>query len=286
MATAIAAPAEDHERTVCATVAYDGTDYHGFQAQPNALSIQQALEEGLDRFGERSSRVIGAGRTDAGVHASGQVVAVHLKWRHTVTALQRAWNVHLPPAIVVRDVQDAPAEFHPRFSAVSRTYRYTVRCGGQQGSKAAVTRSPLTDRFAWFEARPLDVSAMNLVSESLVGRHDFATFGQPPQGENTVRTILQAEWVWVEESVAPLTDFQGQRLIFTITADAFLRQMVRSLVGALLAVGRGEWTPKRFAAAWAAADRSRAVKPAAPQGLVLEKVTYPAYLDMLVFGKE
>lgn len=272
--------------TVCALVAYDGTDFHGFQAQANAPSIQQELETALDRFVVRCSRVAGAGRTDAGVHASGQVIAVCVQWRHGLDALQRAWNVHLPPTIAVRRVGMAPDGFHPRHSAVSRTYRYTVQCGGQDGRRAEVSRSPLTDRFAWFEPRPLDVAAMNAVSAQLVGSHDFATFGQPPQGDNTLRTVQTARWEWVTASQAPLNDAAGMKLVFTITANAFLRQMVRSLAGSMLAVGRGEWTAQAFVDAWMAQDRSRAAAPAAAQGLVLEKVTYPDHLAALIFGKE
>jgi tRNA pseudouridine38-40 synthase len=204
-------------------------------------------------------------------------------WR----ALQRAWNRHLPPTIVVWRVDAAPEGFHPRHSAISRTYRYTVQCGGAAGRSAATGRSPLTDRYTWFEARPLDVAAMNAVSATLVGTHDFATFGQPPQGENTVRTVEAATWTWVSESPPPLHQFAGTKLVFTITANAFLRQMVRSLVGSLLAVGRGDWTQEQFAAAWAARDhvagRRRLI---APQGLVLEKVTYPDHLAALIFGNE
>ena len=274
------------ERAICALVAYDGADYHGFQAQTNAVSVQQTLEVALDRCAERSSRVIGAGRTDTGVHASGQVVGANVKWRDSLGALQRAWNRHLPPTVVVWRVEAAPEGFHPRHSAISRTYRYTVQCGGAAGRSAATSRWPLTDRYSWFEARPLDVAAMNAVSATLVGTHDFATFGQPPQGENTVRTVEAATWTWVNESPSPLHQFAGTKLVFTITANAFLRQMVRSLVGSLLAVGRGDWTQERFAAAWTARSRSRSAPPIAPQGLVLEKVTYPDHLAALIFGNE
>lgn len=275
----------DDAYTVCALVAYDGADYHGFQAQANAPSIQQALEDALDRCAERCSRVTGAGRTDAGVHATGQVIAVAVRWRHSLAALQRAWNVHLSPAIAVRSVQTAPPGFHPRFSALSRTYRYTVQCGGQEG-RAAVSRSPLTRRYAWFEARALDVAAMNEVSATLIGEHDFATFGWPPQGEKTVRVVEAAHWTWVQETPPALGSYAGPQVVFTITANAFLRQMVRSLVGALLAVGRGDWSAQDFAAAWAAADRRRAAPPAASHGLVLENVAYPEHLAALIFEKE
>jgi tRNA pseudouridine38-40 synthase len=271
---------------VSALVAYDGTAYHGFQYQANAATIQCELEAALDRVTERSGRVVGAGRTDAGVHASGQVIAVHVHWQHSLSALQRAWNVHLPDAITVRKVQTAPEGFHPRHSAVSRTYRYTVWQGSGESVELAPRRSPLTDRFALYEVRPLNLAAMQGAARSLVGNHDFATFGQPPQGESTVRTVHAAWWQDVEGSLPRLGDYPNRRLVFTITANAFLRQMVRCIVGSLLAVGRGEWAPGNIESALQARSRSRSVPPAPPQGLVLEKVTYPAELDALIHGNE
>lgn len=270
---------------VSALAAYDGSDYHGFQYQKGAQSIQCELEAALDKVAERIGRVTGAGRTDAGVHAGGQVLAVHVEWRHDLAALQRAWNVHLPSAISVRRLTAVPEEFHPRFSALSRTYRYTVRGGSGEEVSRAPRRSPLTDRFALYEVRPLDVAAMQRAAQVLVGSHDFATFGQPPGGESTERTVQAAEWQIVQDDLPALGDYPGPKLVFTVTANAFLRQMVRCFVGSCLAVGRGEWSVADVANALAARDRSRSAPPAPPQGLVLEKVTYPAVLDALINGK-
>lgn len=270
---------------VSALVAYDGSAYHGFQYQANAASIQCELEAALDKVTERGGRIAGAGRTDAGVHASGQVVAVQVAWRHDLAALQRAWNVHLPDAITVRRLQAVPEGFHPRHSALSRTYRYTVRLASGEEVSRAPRRSPLTDRFALFEVRPLDIAAMQQAAQVLVGSHDFATFGQPPQGESTERMVHTAEWRVVEEDLPVLGDYPGQKLVFTVTANAFLRQMVRSFVATLLVVGRGEWSVEDVARALQARSRSRSAPPAPPQGLVLEKVTYPADLDALIHGK-
>ena len=269
-------------RYYSALVAYDGTDYHGFQVQRNASSVQGALEATLNAFTLRASRVVGAGRTDAGVHALGQVIAVRLGWAHTAADLQRAWNAHLPPAITVRCVVEAPDDFHPRFSALSRTYRYTVRNAGSEDWRTLPRRSPLTDRFALFEGRPLDEAVMEEAARHLVGTHDFATFGQPPEpGDGTVRTVLAARWDVTDEALGL---YPGRQLVFTITANAFLRQMVRNIVGTLLAVGRGEWRVADVANALAARRRNRSAPPAAPQGLVLEKVTYPHWLDGLIHG--
>ena len=271
---------------VSALVAYDGSAYRGFQYQANAASIQCELEAALDQVAERRGRVAGAGRTDAGVHASGQVIAVQVHWQHDLAALQRAWNVHLPAAITVRRLVEVPDEFHPRRSALSRTYRYTVRQGGGEGPVRAPRRSPLTDQFALYVVRPLDAQAMQQAAQVLVGSHDFATFGQPPQGESTRRTVYTAEWRVVREDLPPLGDYPGPKLVFTVTANAFLRQMVRCFVASLLTVGRGQWSVEDLAEALAAADRSRSAPPAPPQGLVLEKVTYPAALDALIHGNE
>ena len=270
---------------VSALVAYDGSAYHGFQYQANAASIQCELEAALDKVAERGGRIAGAGRTDAGVHASGQVVAAHVAWRHDLAALQRAWNVHLPDDITVRRLHVVPEQFHPRYSALSRTYRYTVRQGNSEDLGRAPRRSPLTDRFALYEVRPLAVVAMQEAAQVLVGRHDFATFGQPPGGESTERVVHAADWQIVQDDLPALGDYPGPKLVFTVTANAFLRQMVRCLVASCLAVGRGEWPLEEMAKALAARDRSRSAPPAPPQGLVLEKVTYPAALDALIHGK-
>ncbi len=255
-------------------VAYDGTDYHGFQVQRSAPSIQGALEEALAACARPQSRVVGAGRTDTGVHASGQVIAVRVGWGHEVEALQRAWNTHLPPAIGIRSLEPAPEGFHPRFSALSRMYRYTVCRPDRNG--AAQRRSPLTDRYALFVAQALDVQAMQAAAELLVGEHDFATFGRSPQGESTVRRVMRAEWQEVEDGLPPFGPFPGRRLVFTIEANGFLQQMVRNLVGSLLEVGKGHWSVSDLSEALAARRRSRSAPPAPPQGLVLERVSYPA----------
>lgn len=276
---------DDALQYVSALVAYDGTDYCGFQYQANAPSIQCELERALGKVAERTGRVSGAGRTDAGVHANGQVIAVSLRWRDSLDALQRAWNVNLPAAIRVRQVRQAPEGFHPRFSAIGRTYRYTVRHYTGEDVRVASKYSPLTDRFSLFEVRPLDVPAMQRAASQLVGYYDFATFGQPPRGESTMRKVAQAEWQVVEGPLPLFSEYPGRQVVFTITANAFLRQMVRNLVGTLLAVGRGEWSPEAVTMALAARDRSRSAPPAPPQGLVLEKVTYPAELDALMYGK-
>lgn len=254
---------------------YDGTDFHGFQVQASLPTIQGALEAALVHFCEPVGRVTGAGRTDTGVHASGQVVAVQLRWRHSLAQLQKAWNAHLPPSITVRALTFAPEGFHPRFSAQRRTYRYSVI----EGDRATLGRSPLTDRFALYVSQPLDIEAMQAASLLMVGEHDFATFGQPTQGDNTMRQVFTAQWQVVTESLASLDPMPRRRLVLTITANGFLRTMVRCLVGTFLAVGRAEWSLDDVVDALMARDRSRTAPPASPKGLILEQVIYPDHID-------
>ena len=253
-------------------VAYDGTDFRGFQAQERVPTIQGALEAALGNVAQLEGRIAGAGRTDAGVHASGQVVAGRVVWKHGLEALQRAWNVHLPRSIRVWRLHSAQDDFHPRFSAVSRTYQYTVY-HNQAGVEQLPLLSPLTDRYALYENRPLDWRSMNSASKCLLGSHDFASFGQPPQGTNTVRTVVEA--AWQADEVGRFGDsYPGARLVFTISANAFLRHMVRNIVGSLLEVGRGRWRPQDLTAVLRACDRSQSASPAAPNGLVLHEVKY------------
>ena len=265
-------------RRVAGLIAYDGTDFCGFQLQRREPTIQGALEEALAHLTGAFCRISGAGRTDTGVHARGQVIVVELPWKHSLTALRHAWNQQLPASIVVRCLTEAVPGFHPRFSPAERTYRYTMwtpRADGY-GEK----RLPLLDRFALIVPRQPDLGAMNEAARLLVGTHDFATFGRAPQGENTVRRIGSLVWERVEESLTSLDPFPMDRLVLTVTANAFLRRMARNLAGSLLAVGLGEWQIDDLAAALTAKDRSRSAPPLPPNGLVLERVRYTEFADL------
>lgn len=274
------APAEEPLLHVCAQVAYDGTDFCGFQLQRRVPTIQGALEDALLAVTKRPVRIHGAGRTDTGVHARGQVIAALVPWRHSVGDLQRAWNAYLPKTVAIRKLQLAPDGFHPRFSALERTYRYTVVETSAAGDPSAPRRSPLTDRFAFYVTRRLDLAAMNEAARLMVGEHDFATFGQAPQGENTVRQVYQAEWHLLETRLPSLSAYPGRPIVFTICANAFLYQMVRNLVGTLLEIGFGRRQPAAMMTALALRDRSKSAPPAAPTGLVLEKIRYPTFLGL------
>jgi tRNA pseudouridine38-40 synthase len=239
-------------------VAYDGTDYSGFQRQDNAVTVQEALEAALAQVSglDRSAvAILAAGRTDAGVHALGQVVAFDTAWRHGLGDLHRALNAVLPADIAVLKVEETTSDFHPRYDARSRRYRYSIY--------NTSIRSPLERRYSLHVAAPLDVEAMQRAAQLLVGERDFATFGQPPQGDNTVRQVLEAEW-----------GGETPRLHFDIEANGFLYRMVRSIVGTLFQVGRGERDVEAFEAALAARDRDQAGPTAPPQGLCLVKVRY------------
>ena len=265
-----------NDRTVCALVAYDGSDFSGFQLQANAWTVQGALEDALERLTGQLCRVQGSGRTDAGVHAHGQVVSVTLPWKHSLDVLCQAWNRYLPKAVVIRQVIEAPVGFHPRFSATWRTYRYTVY-HPSAGVLENVQRFPLFEHFALIEKSPLDVAAMNRAAALLVGTRDFATFGRAIYGESTVRTIEEIEWRVEVGSIPRLDSPHLQRLVLTVTANGFLRRMVRNLAGTLLEVGRGRWQLNDVSAALAAQDRSRSAAPVPPNGLVLERVDYSEY---------
>lgn len=259
---------------VASLVAYDGTDFHGFQYQAGVSTVQGTLENALAAFAEPAGRVAAAGRTDGGVHASGQVIAVRVKWRHDAEQLQRAWNAHLPATVCVRSLQPAPETFHPRFSALWRTYRYRLMQGSYTIRGAAPNRSPLTDRFAWYVPHALDLGSMQAAADELLGEHDFATFGQPTQGESTVRSVTEARWQVDEGTVTELDAYPGRRIVFTITANGFLRQMVRTLTGTLVETGLGRRTPQDVKRLLCEKDRSLSAAPAPARGLALERVTY------------
>ena len=239
-----------------AIIEYDGADLLGFQIQAEGRTVQGELERVLLRLTQHPVRVVGSGRTDAGVHAAGQVIAFRASWKHSLSDLHRALNALLPADIAVPSIELAPPDFHPRFSALRRSYRYQVGLWPNH--------SPLRARYAWELGPDLDVDAMNKAASYLVGSHDFGSFGQPPQGEITIRHVFSAHWT---------SEFPY--LYFDITANAFLRRMVRNIVGTLVAVGRHNRHPDELSAMLERQDRSLSASPAPPQGLILKAVIYP-----------
>ncbi len=239
-----------------AVVEYDGTDFQGFQIQAKGRTIQGELERALEQITQSKIRVDGAGRTDAGVHATGQVVAFKVVWKHSLSELHSAVNANLPDDIVVNDLKRVDDKFHPRFSALSRTYTYTIL--------SQFWPSVLQRRYVYHIKKKLDVVAMNEASELLLGCHNFASFGKPPQGENTERCVTEAKW-----------SVNDNQLEFYITANAFLYRMVRTIVGTLVQVGLTKLPPSGFKEVLEARDLSQSAPPAPAHGLCLVKVTYP-----------
>jgi tRNA pseudouridine38-40 synthase len=242
---------------VKAVVAYDGTDYKGFQLQKDVPTVQGELERALRTLTTQPTRVLAAGRTDAGVHAEGQVVAFDTDWRHGLSDLHRGMNAMLPEAVAVWRLQQASPEFHPRFDACQRAYRYTIYQGP--------VRNPLVSRYSLYIRQKLDVSAMQAAAQALLGVQDFAAFGSPPQGESTVREVFVANW-----------RADDDWLYFDVEANAFLYRMVRILVGTMLRVGYGAVTVDEFTDVLRAAKRKGAGPAVAAKGLTLKAVYYPA----------
>ena len=249
-------------QSYAAILAYDGTDYQGFQRQPAPTpTIQAAVEAALAAVVGDACAVIGAGRTDSGVHALGQVIAFDVDWKHSEDDLLNAVNSKLPLDIALQRLwrQD---DFHPRYDARWRQYAYRVA--------AVSARNPLLNRQAWqLAGERLNADAMREAAAKCLGERDFAAFGTPPQlgSSNTVRRIFQSRW-------AMETKDYGVAYTYRIRGTAFLYHMVRRLVGAMVQVGRGNLSPNEFEEILRSREIERAKVLAPPQGLVLEAVGY------------
>lgn len=246
-------------------LAYDGTDYVGWQRQPNGMSIQALVEEALAPIEGGPVTVAGAGRTDAGVHALGQAASVALTTSIEATALERALNATLPPDVRVREVTTVPPDFHARFSAKSKVYRYQIR--------QAPSAGPFEHRHVWHVPQALDVRAMAEAARALGGRHDFSAFqGSGSDVARTERTVMEIGVC--ETPAAAETAVQGRLVAIEIEADGFLRHMVRNIAGTLVEVGLGRRPAADVAATLEACDRRRAGPTAPAQGLFLVRVRY------------
>ncbi|MGJ3240590.1 MAG: tRNA pseudouridine(38-40) synthase TruA [Anaerolineae bacterium] len=242
-----------------ATLAYNGSAYFGYQIQPDLPTVQGTLEDALMQIFKQPTRVDAAGRTDTGVHASGQVIAFDAEWKHGTRALLRAINAKLPDDIALQDITQQD-KFHPRFDALSRTYRYHVA--------VVEVRQPLLHQRAWQVQHKLDISVMQRAAGCVIGEQDFAAFGKPPQGSNTVRALFRS--VWHTEQHA-----HGEQFIYEVEATAFLHHMVRRLVGLQVALGAGWITFDEFQMIFASCDLSQNHHIAPPYGLTLTQVRYP-----------
>ncbi len=238
-------------------LSYDGTDFAGWQTQPGVRTVQETLERAIAELtGEERVRVNASGRTDAGVHAAGQVVNFTTSSRHPPDVLLRAVNARLPPDVVVRDAAYAPESFDANRHAKRKLYRYVI-------NDAAVP-DPFLRRFYCPSRHRLDAAAMRRAAEPLKGRHDFHSFETEwPNRATSVRTITHlsvnrvGDWIWLD-----------------VEADGFLYNMVRAIAGTLMNVGRGYWPETAVAEILTAADRRQAGPTAPAQGLFLMRVTY------------
>lgn len=246
-------------RNIKLTVAYDGTAYHGFQEQRGTglPTVQEELERCLSGLAGKKVQVIGASRTDAGVHARGQVINFDAgEWNIPTGRIPPALNGILPEDIAVLSAEDAGADFHARFSARWKEYRYTVHNSRRP--------DPFLRRYSCFFPRPLDLGAMREAAGRLEGRHDFSAFkagGTPVK--SAVRTLYRA-----------VIDSGGDLIELTFRGDGFLHHMVRIITGTLLEVGLGKYPPAAVSGILASGDRTRAGPTAPPQGLCLIRVEY------------
>ena len=260
-------------RTFKLTIAYDGTKYVGWQRQSEGVSIQGLLEEALARFEGRPTTVHGAGRTDAGVHALGQVASVQLSGGHDTRQLLRGLNTSLPPDVRVLQVDEVADDFHARFSARSKAYRYAIR-------NASIV-SPFEYPYVWQVPERLDLAAMQAAAAMLMGTHDFACFRSTGQEakRGTTRTITQSDILTdyrlpTTGHQLPTTNYQPGLLTYEVTATGFLRHMVRAIAGTLVEVGRGQRSPDSVSALLDGRSRADAGVTAPAQGLFLVSVTY------------
>lgn len=259
-------------RTFKLLVAYDGTDLVGWQRQPEGVSVQGLLEDALAPFQEGPVTVIGAGRTDAGVHAAGQVASVGLTSAVGAGELQRALNARLPAAVRVLCAEEAPAPFHARFDARAKTYEYRILNGSLS--------SPFVHRYVWHAPWPLDVERMREAARAIEGTHDFACFQSTGSGvRTTVRRVFESRLAVAPAppAAAPIPDAtaEGTRVIvYRITGSGFLRHMVRAVVGTLVDVGRGAAASSIVPRLLAGEPRSAAGPTAPAQGLCLVAVSY------------
>jgi len=242
------------------TLAYDGTAYAGWQVQPGQATLQGVLETSLEKILGASVRVEGSGRTDAGVHALGQVASFRVETHLTAEVLLRALNGSTPHDVVVRAVEQVESQFHARRDARRKHYRYVIH-------NAAVA-DPFVRHYSWHVRLPLDERAMHEAAQALVGRHDFASYQtHGSERQTTVRTVERIE---VARGGVP----EEHRLTFDVVADGFLYNMVRNITGTLVEVGRGVKPVAWPGQVLDALDRRAAGPTAPPQGLFLVCVDY------------
>ena len=242
-------------------LAYDGTDFQGFQRQVKGRTVQASVEAALRSIGWQNLTILGAGRTDSGVHASGQVIAFEFEWNHSPVELKDALNANLPDDIAAQSVELTGSDFHPRFSATARRYRYRLFCDN--------VRQPLLERYAWRVWPAVSIELLHETAPYLIGRHDFSAFGSAPQpGGSTIREVFTSTWQGAK-----------QDLVFEILGNAFLYHMVRRLVSFQVEIGQGKRNPDEIET-YLDGRQGELVQGLAPaQGLILGEVVYPHQAD-------
>lgn len=240
-------------KCVCA---YDGTAFAGWQSQSGGNAIQDVIETRLAEILKTPLRISGSGRTDAGVHARGQVFHFDAAWPHGEARLLAALRIGLPPAVQIKSAKVVRPDFHARFQAKGKRYTYHLYLGDAD---------PFRRPYCWMKFRPLDIAAMQQAARRLCGRHDFRAFTalNGPEKEDTVRDLRRLEVIR-----------RGRHVRIVAEADGFLYKMVRSLVGVLVSVGEGKLTPSQVTEILASRRRTALVQTAPPQGLFLDRVYY------------
>ena len=248
-------------RNVKLVLTYDGTDFAGWQRQPNAPTVQQTLEEAIERVTGERVNLIGAGRTDAGVHALAQVANFHTRNRLPASDLGRALNALLPPTVAVLEAREVTPDFHARYRAVGKHYRYTIHNHPVR---------PVLDRHLVLHVRRrLNLTRMRRAAQGLLGEHDFAAFTTHARLQpSTVRRVHQLS-----------IRRNGQRVLVDIKGSGFLYNMVRAIVGTLIEVGRGKLAAEAVAEVLASGDRRQAGPTAPAHGLCLVSVRYPEEME-------
>lgn len=256
-------------RNIKLTLAYDGTDFRGWQIQPGQPTVQGALSDVLERLTQCRLMIHGAGRTDAGVHASGQVANFKTQSALTAGEFQRSFNALLPSSIRVVASEEVSSEFHSRWDAIAKTYRYRIFRGR--------VVSPFLWRYVQHDPYPLDFASMAEAARRFVGEHDFTSFAASTGSEEddrdrlTTRTIYRSEMLQAGGQDSGHSD---EEWIYEVRGKSFLRYMVRKMVGTLVDVGRGKLTPDDMAAFFAMRDRSKSGPTMPPHGLCMAEVEY------------
>ena len=267
-------------RNIKCTIAYDGTDFRGWQSQPGQVTVQGTLCDALEKLTQKRVLTYAAGRTDAGVHAAGQVVNFRTQSGLTPAEIQRALNALLPESVRVNFVEEVSPEFHSRWDALAKTYRYRI------------FRGPVVSPFVWKYVhhctQELNFESMSEAAGLFVGEHDFTTFAASTGSEDddrdrlTVRTIFSSE---MQRSRCGGGHVDDEEWIYVVRGRSFMRNMVRKMMGTLMEIGRGKLTPSDVPILFDARDRSKSGVTMPPSGLCLESVEYPDPTNSLAASK-